>query len=400
MNGRNGPVVSTNTNGPKTDFGMLRGNRKEEATFLGFALHTCCRLKQRTACIVELVNTQNRSSEDKIMPDGFDRQNERAETLSELSRIPAARRDKLIEEYRQRSESAFAPATLRNYHMVVRLFGKWCADYGYSPEPPISPEMLALWVDDMGGKLAANTIETRLWGIAELHRSRFLPSPTKHRLVDLALKGVKRKYGIAQRQAPALGKKQVLEAIARLGSTRLELRDKAMLWIMTDSWCRSSEIAAFKVKDLMRQDDGSSLLYVSRSKTDQYSEGAYAYLSERGTLAVLAWIKEANLMASDPILTKSQKGAQHLALDPATISRILRRCTGRKDVSAHSTRIGGVHDAFRLGCDLSSIMVAGRWTSPEMPARYGRKISAQHSAAAKVSDAFNQTPPVSDMKTL
>jgi site-specific recombinase XerD len=332
------------------------------------------------------------------MPREFDRHNERVEALSAISRLPSSRRHQLIEEYRQRSENAFAPATLRNYHMVIRLFGKWCADHGYSPEPPVSPEILASWVDDMGGKLASNTIETRLWGIAELHRSRFVPSPTRHRLVDLALKGVKRKYGTTQRQAPALGKKDVIHAIDRLGSSRLELRDKAMLWIMTDSWCRSSEVSAFKVKNLLRQDDGSSLLYVSRSKTDQYGEGAYAYLSAKGTLAVLAWIEEAKLKADDPILTKSQKGAQHLPLDPATISRILRRCTGRKDVSAHSTRIGGVHDAFRIGCDLSSIMVAGRWTSPEMPARYGRKISAQQSAAAKVSEAFNQVAIESDSK--
>jgi hypothetical protein len=81
-------------------------------------------------------------------------------------------------------------------------------------------------------------------------------------------------------------------------------------------------------------------------------------------------------------------------MDPATLSRIIKRFTGRRDVSAHSTRVGGVHDAFRLGCDLSSIMVAGRWTSPEMPARYGRRILAsQSAAAAKVSAAFEDASP-------
>ena len=223
----------------------------------------------------------------------FDRQNERAQMLSVLARAPASRRTQLIEEYQRRSESAFAPATLKNYRMVVRLFGLWCADRGHSPEPPVSPEVLAKWVDDTGGKLAANTIETRLWGISEMHRCQFLPSPTNHRLVDLALKAVKRKYGAGQRQAQALGKKEVLAAIARLGSSRLEKRDKALLWIMTDSWCRVSEVIAFKVSDLVRQDDGSSLLFVRRSKTDQYGDGAYAFLSERGSIDVLDWIDTA-----------------------------------------------------------------------------------------------------------
>lgn len=240
----------------------------------------------------------------------------------------------------------------------------------------------------MGGKLAANTISTRLWGIAELHKSRFLPSPTHDRIVELALKAVKRKYGASHKQAAPLGKKEILELIDNLGASRTHLRDKALLSIASDTWCRSSEIAAFKVCDLMRQSDGSSLLFISRSKTDQFGLGAYSYLSERGTLHVLRWIKKANLRDEDPILTKSYKRAVVGHLHPITISNVIKRCTGRTDVLAHSTRIGGVHDALRLGCDMSSIMIAGRWTSAEMPARYGRRLSASQSAAAKVCKAF------------
>ena len=315
----------------------------------------------------------------------FDRQSERAEMLTTLANTPPSRRQQLLEEYRQRSEAAFAPETLRNYKMVIRLFTEWCRQHGWSPEPPIDPRILASWVDEMGGKLAANSIETRLWAIAELHRSHFLPSPTRHRLVDLALKGVKRKYGAHTHQAPPLSKNDIMRAIEQLGPSRQNIRDKAVLWVATDSWCRASEIVAFKVKDLIRQDDDSSLLYVGRSKTDPYGQGAYAFLSKRGTAAVLDWIELAGLKSDEPMLSKSQKGASRGPLHTSTISRIMKRATGRKDVSAHSTRVGGVHDAFRIGCDLSSIMVAGRWTSPEMPARYGRRIRASHSAAAMVS---------------
>lgn len=320
----------------------------------------------------------------------FHRQTERTELLNELSRLPDDQRSKLIEEYRQRSEEAFAPATLKHYRMILRLFKEWCDQRGHCATPPISPSTVAAWVDDMGGKLAATTIETRLWGIAELHRSQFLPAPTTHRLVELAMKGVKRKYGSASKQAPPLGKKDVLTAISLLGDSRIEMRDKALLWIATDSWCRASEICAFRVKDLQRQDDGSSLIFVARSKTDQNGQGAYAFLSAKGTDAVIDWIDEAGLKAHEPILTKSQRGGLKTPMDPATLSRIIRRCTRRKDVSAHSTRVGGVQDAFRLGCDLSSIMVAGRWTSPEMPARYARRLLASQSAAAKVSKAFEE----------
>ena len=315
----------------------------------------------------------------------FNREDERLETIVKLSRGSEEYRASLIEEYRVRSEAAFAPSTLRNFRQIKQNFLRWCKSYGIDPEPPIDPRAIASYVEYLGGKVRSTTIATRLWAISEMHRAAFQPNPCRHRLVEVALKGVKRTYGAGIRQAPALCKKEVLAAIRQLGTRRIDVRDKAILWVATDSWCRASEIVAFKVKDLIRQDDGSSLLFVSRSKTDPYGEGAYAFLSQSGTEAVLDWVRTANLKPDDPMLTTSQLNGRMHSLDPATISRVMKRCTGRKDVSAHSTRVGGVQDAFRIGCDLSSIMVAGRWTSPEMPARYGRRILASQSAAARVS---------------
>ncbi|WP_375690201.1 site-specific integrase [Pseudooceanicola sp. LIPI14-2-Ac024] len=319
----------------------------------------------------------------------FDRESERDAAVIQLSGTNLASRDKLIEEYRLRSEAAFAPATLRNYRQILKGFIQWCEQEGHHHTPPIEPKVIAEYIDHLGGKIRSTTIETRLWAIAEYHRSHFQPNPCRHRLVELALKGVKRRYGAAVRQAPPLTKLEVLKTIRRLGDSRRDVRDKALLWIASDSWCRASEIVAFRVRDIIRQDDGSSLLFVHRSKTDPYGEGAYAFLSDRGTEAALAWVELAGLKHDDPLLTKSQPNARVAPLNPTSLSRILKKCTGRDDISAHSTRIGGVHDAFRIGCDLSSIMVAGRWSSPEMPARYGRRILASQSAAARVAEVYN-----------
>jgi len=320
----------------------------------------------------------------------FDRETERADTLSLLSRLPPQRREALIEEYRKRSEAAFAPETLRNFRQITANFADWCARHNYSATPPVEPMVVAEYVESMGGKLSANTIETRLWAISELHRSHFQASPCRHRLVELALKAVKRKYGARARQAPPLCKKEVLDVVRQLGRTRAELRDKALIWAASDSWCRVSELVALRVRDLTRQEDGSSVLYIARSKTDPYGEGDYAYLSPGGSESVLQWITHAKLGEDDPIFTKSQKNGAKIPLDPATVNRIFKKRFARQDVSSHSMRVGGVHDAFRLGCSLSSIMVAGRWKSPEMPARYGRRVLASQSAAAEVAAAFDK----------
>jgi site-specific recombinase XerD len=282
------------------------------------------------------------------MERNFDRADERMATVVQLANTPAEAREQLREEYRKRSDAAFAPETLRNYRQIKATFCSWCDEQGYASIPPVDPKVVAAYVDYLGGKVRSTTIGVRLWAISEMHRANFQASPCNHRLVELAMKAVKRKYGAAVRQAPPLGKKEVIETIQKLGGSRLELRDKAVLWVATDSWCRASEIVALKVKELVRQNDGSSLLYVTRSKTDPYGEGAYAFLSEAGTEAVLRWVETAGLKSDDPMLTKSQPNSKIQHMDPATISRILKRCTGRPEVSAHSTRVGGVHDAFRL----------------------------------------------------
>ncbi|QXT41155.1 recombinase XerD [Gymnodinialimonas ceratoperidinii] len=327
----------------------------------------------------------------------FDREVERAEVLTLLSSQSKQKRQAIIDEYERRSLEAFAPETLRNLRQIKKSFARWCEGRAYDPMPPVAPEIVAEYVEALGGKLSANTIATRLWAISEHHRSLFLPSPCRHRLVELALKSVKRKYGAYTRQAPPLSKAEVLGVVLKLGVSRQELRDKALIWAASDSWCRVSELVAFQVRDMERQDDGSSLLFVRRSKTDPYGKGDYAFLSKGASLAVLAWIEAAGLKAEDPMFTKSQRGGKRTPLAAATVSRIIKRRFDRSDVSSHSMRVGGVHDAFRLNCSLSSIMVAGRWRSPEMPARYGRRILASQSAAAEVARAFeSETVPLTD----
>lgn len=318
----------------------------------------------------------------------FDRNQERTQVLSMLAREKPSRRQAIITEYERRSEAAFAPETLRSLNQIKRSFRVWCEERGASAEPPIAPQLVADYVEHLGGKLSTNTIETRLWAISELHRSQFLPSPCQHRLVELALKAVKRKYGTWTRQAPPLCKAEVLTVVARLGADVIELRDRALLWTASDTWCRVSELVALKVRDLQRQDDGSSIIFIAKSKTDPYGNGDYAFLSKNASVAVLEWIEAAGLKSDDPMFTKSQPGGQRTPLAPATVSRMMKRRFNRNDVSPHSMRVGGVHDAFRIGCSLSSIMVAGRWRSPEMPARYGRRILASQSAAADVAKAF------------
>jgi integrase len=318
----------------------------------------------------------------------FRRENDRLATVVQMLTMPEADRLALAAEYQARSEAAFAPTTKRVLRQVVASFQAWCREQGHPDQPPISPSVVAAYVDSLSGRVRASTIETRLWAIAELHKSRFLPSPCQHELVKLALKAVKRAHGSATRQAAPLGKRDIRRALQRLGNTRRDLRDRALLLVASDTWCRSAELVAFRVRDVLPQADGSGLLFIARSKTDPDGRGAYAYLSPPGLAAVRHWVEVAGLAADDPLFMSSLARDPKRPLDPATVSRIFKERTGRQDVSAHSTRVGGVHDALQLGCDLASIMIAGRWTSAEMPAQYGRMILPALGAAAQVCAAW------------
>jgi hypothetical protein len=322
----------------------------------------------------------------------FQRDHDRFATLFQMISMTDADRAALVVEYKARSESAFAETTKRVLKQVIASFTVWCVTQGHSPSPPVSASVVASYVDSLAGKIKASTIETRLWAIGEMHKAEFYPSPCQDVLVRFAVRSIKRQHGAATRQAAPLGKREVMRILLRMGNTRRDLRDKALLWVASDSWCRSAEIVGLAVRDFLPQADASSLLFIRRSKTDPDGQGAYAYLSPPGTRAVQQWIDTAALKLEHPLFMSSQPNATKRPMDPATVSRIFKLRSGRKEVSAHSTRVGGVHDALLLGCDFASIMISGRWTSADMPAQYGRMILPSRSAAAKVSEAFSNQP--------
>lgn len=222
--------------------------------------------------------------------------------------VPEADRLALAAEYQTRSEAAFAPQTKRALRQIVASFQVWCRAAGHPHEPPIPPSVVAAYVDSLSGRIRASTIETRLWAIAEIHKSRFLSSPCQHELVKLAVKAVKRQHGSATCQAAPLGKLEIRRALLRLGNSRRDIRDRALLLVASDTWCRSAEVVAFRVRDVLPQSDGSGLLFIARSKTDPDGRGAYAYLSPQGLAAVRQWVEMTGLSGDDPLFMSSLRG--------------------------------------------------------------------------------------------
>lgn len=297
-------------------------------------------------------------------------------------------RDELISEYKRRSDQAFAPSTRRSRAVMMRVLERYFASQGLSATPPLSPVHVARMIDDLSPQYAMGTIECLLSAVTELHRANFLRTPRNHPIVKLAYMAARKNYGKPSKQAPPICRKDIIDAVSRMGTSRRHIRDKAVLLVAADSWCRSSELAALRMQDMVLQDDGSAILHIVRSKTDRFSVGGFAYLSREAVTAVQQWKELAKLTPPEPMFITSYDNGCRKPLLSVTYTQILRRATGRKDISSHSTRVGGVHDAMKIGCDMASIILSGRWKSAEMPARYGSQYLVGQSAAARVATAF------------
>ena len=297
-------------------------------------------------------------------------------------------------------------------------------------------------------RMASIASTCRLVGLAET-----ASLPTEHAMVRNALRANRRRKGASQRQAAPLrfggplGESSgfTLSALLDVCSTDIQgQRDAAMLSVGYDAGLRVSELTAAQVGHLEPQDDGSGLLALPRSKTDQEGSGAWAWLSPETMRLVHAWLVNTGIEAG-PLFRRvgvdrrRARGAvapqrhdqipgntrhwqarlEGTAARPASVTytigetsltrqgvcSIYRRLalaaadaglvemTGVEladavaALSTHSLRVGLTQDLFAAGEDGAGIALALRWNSPATALRYGRKLSVKRNASSRVLGA-------------
>ncbi len=306
---------------------------------------------------------------------------------------------------------------------------------------PADPEDLVRYLRalEADGRKPA-TLARRIASLATVHR--LLGSgdpPTSAAMVRNALRGNRRRHGAAQRQAAPLrfgaGLGQTsgftLSGLLAACSGDVQgLRDAALLSLGYDAGLRVGELTAVTLADLRPQSDGTGLLHLPRSKTDQEGVGAWAWLSADTMRRVAAWRAEAAITQGvlfrrvgvdrrrqrSKELADARWGDEDLAtaallvtytigdapLTRQGVTAIYRRIAlaaaraGLVDVapgeldaavaalSTHSLRVGLTQDLFAAGEDGAGIALTLRWSSPSTALRYGRRLQAQSGVAARV----------------
>ena len=121
---------------------------------------------------------------------------------------------------------------------------------------PSSDKMLASYFASHAETFRVATLVRRLTSISKAHEARGYESPARSSLVKATLRGIKRRQGIAQRQAKPLLKEDLIAVLDAMGDTLRDVRDRALLLIGFAGAFRRSELVALDKDDIGRVRQG------------------------------------------------------------------------------------------------------------------------------------------------
>ena len=287
--------------------------------------------------------------------------------------------------------SGLADNSRANYEAQWKGFVRWTQGRETSALPA-RPDLVETYLGERfetyGHRPA--TLRAVASAIAFVHKSLGLEDPCDTPGVKALLRSVTREAGKMQKQAAALtedalalimasacnprpGRGGGLESAAT-ARKRCEV-DIAIMCLMRDAMLRVSEAAALTWGDISTKEDGTGRLLIRRSKTDPDGEGVVAYISVP-TMSFL-----------ESIRVDANEGDSVFGLRPNQIARRIKQAAQSAglgdDFSGHSPRVGMACDLARAGIELPSLMTAGRWRSPKMPALYTRNETVVRGAIAQ-----------------
>jgi integrase len=260
---------------------------------------------------------------------------------------------------------------------------------------PASPATVAAFLvgESEAGRAVATT-RRRLATIAKAHKVAGMVNPCEAEAVRDTIAGIARIRGTDQKQATPLNLSVVHEMtrnLKRSGDLK-DIRDLALVMCAHDLMARASEIASLTVEAVSFESDGTAVVKLRRSKT-MTETGTYL-IAEDATEALRRWLEASGIKAG-PIWRSLTKGGKKKVRSLRTgvitrgdVSDILRdlgvRFNLEGQLSGHSPRIGMAQDMVSADIDIGAVMQVGGWSSPEMVARYTRRIAAKKGAVSRV----------------
>lgn len=273
------------------------------------------------------------------------------------------------------------------------VWANFCREQGFAAAPASVEGLVAFVVASGGlGKKPA-TVRRYLATIARVHKVSHLPNPMDDERVTHAVRRLTAEKGSRQRQAKALGWREIARFIETAGQGIRADRERALLCVAYYLMARRSELVALNVEDLTTLPDGTGRLFIRQSKTDQAGEGFVGYLPQPAVAHLQQWLSAAGLTEAAMFRRLHGRRAIGKRLHPNIVGDIFKRVAqwvgmSAEDVtgvSGHSVRVGAAQDLLEANEDLPSVMQAGRWKTPQMLIHYGEGILAGRGAMARLA---------------
>jgi site-specific recombinase XerD len=311
---------------------------------------------------------------------------EAPELLASLPAEAAA----IVRAYQRASK---ADATVRAYTSDSRVFQDWCAQFGLR-SLPASPEAVAAFiVSEAEEGRAASTLGRRLAAIRYAHKLAGAADPTEDEGVRAAMKGARRKVGVAPIQKTAAAAEVLAALLMQTPDTMTGKRDRALLALGFAGAFRRSELVALDVADLVEDPEGLRVR-VRRSKTDQEGRGLEKAIPHgrfiRPVALVREWLDAAGI-AEGPVFrpvsrsgrvrSSRQVGELPPRLTTQAVADIIKRYCAAAGLDAstfgaHSLRAGYITTAAERGADLARIMDQSGHRDPRTVVGYIRRANA------------------------
>ncbi|MDP4027072.1 site-specific integrase [Methylobacterium sp. NEAU 140] len=312
-----------------------------------------------------------------------------AETLHHVQTLPAEAAA-LVRSYQRASK---ADATVRAYTADARVFEAWCVRYGFRPLPASPQAVAGFLVAEAEEGRAASTLGRRLAAIRYAHKLAGQPDPTDDEGVRAAMRGARRKVGVAPTQKAAATADVLAALLMRTPDTLTGKRDRALLALGFAGAFRRSELVALDVEDLREDPEGLRVM-VRRSKVDQEGRGLEKAIPHgrfiRPVALVREWLDAAGIV-SGPVFRPVSRSGNVRSPDPGTgepprlttqaVADIVKRyCTvaglDAATFGAHSLRAGYITSAAERGADLARIMDQSGHRDPRTVVGYIRRANA------------------------
>lgn len=302
----------------------------------------------------------------------------------------------IVQAYQRASK---ADATVRAYASDARAFETWCREYGFR-SLPASPEAVAAFlVAEAEAGRSASTIGRRCAAISYAHKLAKVSDPTADEEVRAAMKGIRRRVGVAPNRKAAATAEIVAAMLMRIPDTMAGKRDRAILAVGFAGAFRRSELVALDVADLAEHPDGLRVT-IRKSKTDQEGQGVEKAIPHgrfiRPVALLREWLDAAGITEGPLFRPVSRSGrvrsassnAEGVGFEPSAprlttqaVADIIKQYAEAAGLDpmlfgAHSLRAGFITTAAERGADMARIMDVSGHRDPRTVVGYIRRANA------------------------